>query len=106
MKRKDPPRTSFQALIAGAAGLVVVVLLLAGAESWRDLAAVKNREAEIRQRIEQTDRRIEDLEREIDNLLHDPATLERLAREELGLVKPEDVVILLPPEDEAAPAQP
>ena len=91
---------SFQALIAGAAGLVTLILAIAGAQTWRDLAAVKNRESEIRERLVGADQRIEDLERRIQSLREDPATLERLAREELGLVKPEDVVILLPPESE------
>ena len=36
---------------------------------------------------------------EIELLRHDPATLERLAREELGLVKPGDLVMLLPAEE-------
>ena len=99
----SPParsRPSFQALIAGAAALVTLILAIAGARTWRDLAAVKHRESEIHERIEGADRRIEGLENRIESLRDDPATLERLAREELGLVKPDDVVILLPPEDE------
>ena len=43
----------------------------------------------------------------VDLLRHDPATLERLAREEHGLVLPEDLVIVLPgdPDPDAAGAR-
>ncbi len=36
---------------------------------------------------------------EIERLKRDPATVERIAREELHLVSPHDVVLLVPPED-------
>ena len=96
MRRRDQQRSSFPALLVGIGGLLVLVLGIAGTRSYRDLLAVKNREAEIRQGIVGAEQRIEALERQIDALENDPATLERLAREDLGLVMPGDVVILLP----------
>ena len=36
-------------------------------------------------------------------LREDPMTLERLAREELGMVRPDDVVIVLLPDEAAGP---
>ena len=98
MREVGQQRSSFQALLVGVAALLVLVLVIAGSRSYRDLLAVKNRESEIRQRIVGADQRIEALEERIEHLEMDPATLERLAREDLGLVKPGDVVILLPEE--------
>ena len=92
-------RSSFQALLAGAAGLVLLVLAIAGVRSYHDLVAVKTREAEIERRIALADHRIRELRREIELLREDPATLERHAREDLGLVMPDDVVVILPRED-------
>ena len=40
------------------------------------------------------------LRERIDRIENDPAMLERLAREDLGLVREGDVVIVLPEEDE------
>ncbi len=84
-------------------GLAVVLLLgllaTAAVKSYRELATVHGREAELEERIEQTKRNIRDLEHRIALLGEDPLTLERLAREELGMVRPGDVVIVLPEED-------
>ena len=82
--------------------MLVIVLAIAGVRSYHDLVAVKTREADFQRRIAATDERIETLEREIELLREDPATLERHAREDLGLVMPGDVVVLLPPDEEDA----
>jgi cell division protein FtsB len=85
--------------LAVVAGVVLVALLAAaGFQSWRDLAAVRAREAELAARLAETRAKIAALEGRIGRLRHDPSTLERLAREELGMVKPGDVVIVLPAE--------
>ena len=99
-------RSPFQTLLAGAAGLLVLVLAIAGARSYQDLVAVKTREADFRQRIAATEERTEALRREIELLREDPATLERHAREDLGLVRPDDVVVLLPPENSLSSVAP
>jgi len=36
---------------------------------------------------------------EIEHLKRDPATVEKIAREELHFVSPRDIVLLVPPED-------
>jgi cell division protein FtsB len=80
-------------------GLAFLLALLAttGLKGYRDLLATRERERTLEARIEETRERIEHLEERIDRLRDDPLTLERLAREDLGLVEPEDVVIVLPP---------
>ena len=83
--------------------VVFLVLLLAtfGLKSYRDLAAVRARERLLTAEIAGTEERIAQLKRRIERLKNDPVTLDREARASLGLVRPEDVVIVLP-----APASP
>ena len=95
----SPQRSgSFRSLIAAAAVVMVVALAVAGARSYRELEQIRARETMLIEELEESRRRSERMREEIDLVLTDPATLERLAREDLGLVRPEDVVILLPPE--------
>jgi cell division protein FtsB len=86
-------------------GVVFLLLFLAtaGYKSWRDLATARAHVEDLRGRIEATQARIGELEDLIERVENDPLTLERLAREELGLVRPGDVVIVLPEEEAAAP---
>jgi cell division protein FtsB len=93
-------------LAAGGLAFLLALLAVAGIKSYRDLAAVRGQEAALRQQVEQTQQRIEALRHRVERLRSDPAALERLAREELGMVRPGDVVIVLPAEDADPPAAP
>lgn len=88
--------------------VVFLVLLLAtfGLKSYRDLDAVRGRERLLIAEIAGTEQRIALLKRRIESLKNDPVMLDRVARESLGLVRPEDVVIVMPaaPAVAAAPA--
>ncbi len=79
------------------AGLLVL-LAVAGLKSSRDLESARERQRSLERRIDDTQRRNRELRRRIELLVDDPATLERLAREDLGMVRPGDVVIVLPEE--------
>jgi cell division protein FtsB len=79
-----------------AAAVLLLAMALAGARSFRDLEAARARTGELSSEIAGAEARIVELERRIELLRDDPVTLERLAREELGLVHPEDVVVVLP----------
>jgi hypothetical protein len=57
-------------------------------------------------RIAETKARSERLQVRIDRLKHDPGMLERLAREDLGMVRPGDLVIELPEDGAPVPARP
>lgn len=87
--------------------LVVSVLLLlglvafAGTRSYQDLLAARAREQALAAEIEAGERRIESLERRLERLAEDPAAIELLAREELWMARPDDVVIVLPATDGA-----
>ena len=87
---------SFRSLLVTAAVVVVIALAVAGIQSYRDLQAIRARERMLLERIEQSKANSVALEQQIEWVRSDPTTLERLAREDLGLVRPGDVVILLP----------
>ena len=87
------------------AALLCLVLLLLGSgavKGWRDLEAARRRERELATRVAAAEERIALLRERIGRLRDDPATLERLAREQLGLVRPGDVVVVLPAAAEPA----
>ena len=79
--------------------MVLLVLGAASLQSWRDLAAQRAAEARLTAEIERTEARIDELRARIERLRDDPLTLERLARSELGYVRPGDVVYVYPEED-------
>ena len=91
----NPFRSLFGALMFS----VMVLVAVAGLKSFRDLGIAQAREAELTQRIGDAELRLESLRHRIELLRDDPATLERLAREYHGLVKADDLVIVLPEDD-------
>lgn len=102
--RRRPAR----ALLLGAAGFFLLLVLAAGWKSYRDLESSRQREAMLAARIGETEASVDSLRRRIARLREDPVALERMAREQLGLVKPGDVVIVYPesPKPPANPPQP
>ena len=78
----------------------LALLTIAGVKGFRDLRLASSREVLLKQRIEETRDQVLELESDIALLESDPGTLERLAREERLMVRPGDVVILLPDESE------
>jgi cell division protein FtsB len=87
---------SFRLLAGSVLFFLVLLLSAAGLRSYRDLEAARRREALLEQKIASTEAHVAVLRRRIERLRDDPVTLERLAREELGMVRPGDVVIVLP----------
>ena len=94
----------FRSLLSALLVFLVLVLATAALKGWRDLQKATAREADLRARVEATRLRIDALRQRIQDLKEDPATLERVARGELGLVQPGDVVIVLPAPAPARPA--
>ncbi len=93
----------FPRLLALVVGSLLLLLGLAALSSYRDLATARERKRFLRQEIHQTRTENEELVRRIERLRSDPATLERLAREQYRMMRPEDLVIVLPEEPEEAP---
>lgn len=85
--------------------VVFLALLLAtfGLKGWQDVARVRARERALESGIAASEGRIAELRARIARLKDDPLTLDRMAREELGLVSPDDVVIVLPERPAAHP---
>jgi len=97
------PRRPVRTVTVAAVLFLALLLGLAAARSWQDLDRARNRQAELEAKVEATRHRIDALDRRIQRLRDDPLLLERLAREELGLVKDGDVVVVLPDDEDAAP---
>ncbi len=91
------------ALIKLGVASLVVLLLMAGFKGYRDLTFVQGQEASLAAEIAATEERIHLLEDRIERIKNDPASLEQIAREELGWVRDGDVVIVLPEEKAASP---
>ena len=87
-------------------GSVLAVLLFVGLSiyGWQgvvrlrhmreQLLALERDNATLRQQAER-------LTQVIDRLRHDPAYLERIAREERGMVRPGETILKFPPKDKA-----
>lgn len=90
--------------VFGVAALAVVALLAAASlKSWRDLRTVEARRTQLEQRLGDTKARMVELEYRRQLLERDPATLERLAREEMGMAGKDDLVFVLPAPAAAPP---
>lgn len=94
----DDPRP-FRTVLAVAVALLLLLLGFAGLKSYQDLEAARRQERRLRQEIATSREQIETLEERVRLLEDDPVTLERLAREELWMARPDDVVILLPAQE-------
>ncbi len=93
----------FRSLLTVAVAALLLLLVAFGAKGYQDLKSAQARELELEARIAEKEARIAELEQRVHRLGGDPATLERLAREELWMARPADVVIVLPPEPGDAP---
>ncbi len=101
-----PARTdSFRPVLGATVVLFLALLAIAALKSYRDLSAARAHEHLLATQIAETRARSERLRVRIDRLHHDPGMLERLAREDLGMVHPRDVIIELP-EGAVAPRTP
>lgn len=100
--RPRPLRSLLSALFV----FLLLVLATAALKGWRDLERARAREAALATEIAATERRIADLRSRIANIQDDPATLDRIARDELGLVHPDEVVVVVPAAPPATPETP
>ncbi|HEX7181921.1 MAG TPA: septum formation initiator family protein [Thermoanaerobaculia bacterium] len=110
MTRPEAPgrTSSFRPVLGASVLLFLAVLAIAGLKSYRDLESARQSEHLLENRIEATEQQIGRLRNRIDRLRTDPGALERHAREDLGMVRPGDVIIELPQPEEkkAAPVPP
>jgi len=97
---------SLRPVLGASVLLFLTVLGIAGVKSSHDLEAASQRKLMLETRIQATETEIDRLRNRIERLRSDPGLLERLAREDLGMVRPGDVVIELPREGEKPAAPP
>ena len=97
---------SFRPVLGVTVLLLFALLAMAALKSSRDLEAARAHERSLRTRIAATRAESERLRVRIDRLHHDPSMLEKLAREDLGMVGPTDVVIELPDDSNPHPPAP
>jgi cell division protein FtsB len=90
---------SFRPVLGASVVLFLSLLAVAGVKSYHDLEAARQRKLTLETRIRSTETEIARLQNRIERLRSDPGLLERLAREDLGMVRPGDVVVELPLED-------
>jgi cell division protein FtsB len=81
--------------------LLGYVLLLMGlvafsTEAYRELERQRTREQELARRVAAAKARIQQARQAVERRQRDPLALERLAREQLGWVRPHEVVLVLP----------
>ncbi len=97
--RPRPLRSLLSAVV------VFLVLLLAtfGLRGWQELSEVRAHERALAAEVAASERRIEALRERIERLQRDPLALDRAARQELGLVANDDVVLVLPAAPSGAP---
>ncbi|MEM6793812.1 MAG: septum formation initiator family protein [Acidobacteriota bacterium] len=104
-RREQPERPAvdaFRSMLRAAVVLLLILLAIAGLKSYRDLSTVRAQEAELQRSILETQTQIRALTERVERIHEDPAMLEQLAREELGWVRPRDLVIVLPDSPQAA----
>lgn len=83
---------------AVAVGMVVLVVGVAGVKGWADLKSSRARADELRQELREVEDSVRFLEERIHELGPEGRLLEKVAREELGLIGPDEVLVLLPAE--------
>lgn len=89
-------------ILAGVVLCLLLLLAIASLGSYRDLTAARERQQQLQQRIEDTRLRNQQLRQRIERLENDPSSLERVAREQYKMQRPDDVVIIFPQADEAS----
>ncbi len=97
---------SLRPVLGASVLLFLTVLGIAGIKSSHDLESARQRKLMLETRIQATETEIDRLRNRIERLRSDPGLLERLAREDLGMVRPGDVVIELPREGDGPAAPP
>jgi cell division protein FtsB len=85
-------------VLVGTIALAGTAALVFGERGLMDLHRARRELKEIRAQVKEKQARVSALRSEVERLETDPEALERVAREELNLAKPGEIIILLPRE--------
>ncbi len=91
----------WQGLLLGAVLLAVLLMLLAGKKSLFKLLALYREQEYISSRVEETREENQKLEQGIKNLQQNPGAVEDIAREELGMLRPNELIYRFVSPDQA-----
>ena len=86
-------------IAVGVFGLLTVGMVLLSIFDPHGVLAVRKLHAkrdQVNSEVATLNKENEQLKKEIDLLRHDPATIERIAREQLNLVKPNEIILVAP----------
>ena len=100
----QPGASSYPPVLVAVVVSLLLLLAIASIGSYRDLEAARQRQEMLEMRIEATQQSNEELALRVRRLQDDPAAIERLAREQYRMMRPRDVVVVLPEEPEVATA--
>jgi cell division protein FtsB len=89
-------------LILGMALVALAVHDIFGAHGFLAMRRTQRQIAEITGNIDRLNRENTALADQVQSLKTDPKAIERIAREEMGLARPGEVIIKLPPPDPSA----
>jgi cell division protein FtsB len=93
-------------IAVGVFGLMTVAMILLAIFDDRGALAVRaqrQKRDQLKAEVVSTQQQNDTYRKEIEDFRHDPATIEKSAREKLKLVKPDEIVIQLP--EEPAPTK-
>lgn len=93
--RKERFRRQITKVVVGAA-LVGTLFALVGDGGVMTLLQMRARAVDLRQDVIEAERRNQELRSRIRALREDPQAIEKLAREELGMARPDETIYLLP----------
>ncbi len=79
--------------VAVAAVVVMLFMIVFGDNGLADLRLLKGKHAALQIRNQQIAQENVQLHRQIDRLKHDPAYIESIARQDLGMIAPDEVII-------------
>lgn len=72
--------------------IVAVPLHILDEQGLPRFRALKNELGEVRRQNEELERQVRDLQRQVRTLAHDPAAVEQIARDELGMIRDGEIV--------------
>ncbi len=88
-------------ILAIAVVAALAVLALAANRAWQALEVARAKKLELATRIASEQQQVDVLRLRVERLRRDPRTLEAVAREQLGWVRPEDLVVIFEKEPRA-----
>ncbi|MBN1594895.1 septum formation initiator family protein [candidate division FCPU426 bacterium] len=92
-------------IILGVSALVVLLLLMAGEKSLFKVIVCYRELEHLETSCEDVKMENEKLRQQIEDLQHDPKAMERIAREELGMVRSDEIVYRFVDPEKARPKE-